>query len=128
MSQLKLTLWILKMPYKDDSEKKAYHKVQSRKHYEKYKDKIIAANYRNRAVHKKKWDEFKSTLSCTKCGFSHMAALDFHHEDPTLKEYNIHKLVGNGRFTKAYEEIKKCIVLCANCHRIHHWNEKNPAL
>jgi hypothetical protein len=116
------------MPHKTESEKKAYHKVQSRKHYEKYKDKIIAANYRNRAIHKKKWDEFKATLKCAKCEFNHPAALDFHHEDPTLKEYNIHKLVGNGRFTKAYEEIKKCIVLCSNCHRIHHWNEKNPAL
>ena len=117
------------MPHKDPDAKKAYHKIQSRKHYLKHKDKIIASNQRNRAIHKKTWDEFKGTLACVKCGFSHVAALDFHHEDPSEKEYNIHKLVGNGRFTKAYEEIKKCIVLCANCHRIHHWEEKkNPAL
>jgi predicted HNH restriction endonuclease len=36
--------------------------------------------------------------------------------------------VSNGQFKKAYKEITKCIVLCANCHRIHHHNEKNPAL
>ena len=117
------------MSLKDVTAKKEYHKIQSRKHYEKYKDKIIEANKRNRLMHRKTWDEYKATLFCTKCGFSHVAALDFHHEDPSKKEYNIHKLVGNGRFTKAYEEIKKCIVLCANCHRIHHWDEKkNPAL
>lgn len=112
------------MILKDESAKKAYHKIQSRKHYEKHKDKIIAANYRNKAIRKKQWDEFKSTLKCAHCGFSHTAALDFHHEDPSTKEFNIHRLVGNGRFTKAYEEIKKCIVLCANCHRIHHHKEK----
>jgi hypothetical protein len=115
------------MPCKSEIEKKAYHKEHSRKHYLKYKDRIIAANKRNRAVHKKTWDKFKTTLSCAQCGFSHSAALDFHHENPSEKEYNIHKLIGNGRFAQAYEEIKKCIVLCANCHRIHHWQEKkNP--
>ena len=63
-------------------------------------------------------------LKCTKCGFDHHAALDFHHEDPTEKEYNVNRLVSDGRFKKAYAEIEKCIVLCANCHRIHHYEEK----
>ena len=53
-----------------------------------------------------------------------MAALDFHHEDPTTKEGNVHRFVSNGQFAKVYEEIKKCIVLCANCHRIHHWEDR----
>jgi len=50
--------------------------------------------------------------------------MDFHHEDPTTKEGNVHEFVSNGQFAKAYEEIKKCIVLCANCHRIHHWEDR----
>ena len=54
--------------------------------------------------------------------------MDFHHINPEDKEYSVSDLISNKMFTKAYKEIKKCIVLCANCHRIHHWNEKNPAL
>ena len=112
------------MPYKDESIRKKKHQEYSRKYYLANKEKTLTLNTANKAKHKQKWDEFKATLSCTKCGFSHTAALDFHHENPEEKEYNIHKLLGNKQFKKAYEEIKKCIVLCANCHRIHHHEEK----
>jgi predicted HNH restriction endonuclease len=33
-------------------------------------------------------------------------------------------LVKNYRFAAAMEEIKKCIPLCSNCHRILHWEER----
>ena len=112
------------MPYKDESVRKAKHAEYSRKYYEANKNKTLALNTANKAKHKQKWQEYKQTLSCTKCGFSHAAALDFHHTDPSLKEGNIHRYVANAQFKKAYEEIKKCIVLCANCHRIHHYEEK----
>jgi hypothetical protein len=117
------------MPYKDPEVRKAYHKEKSRKHYLTNRAKTLIANAKIRKEAKDKWIAYKSGLSCTKCGFNHVAALDFHHTDPALKDGNIHRFVSNGRFAKAYEEIKKCIVLCANCHRIHHYKEKkNPAL
>jgi hypothetical protein len=112
------------MPYKDESVRKSKHKEYSREHYLKNKDKQIAANSQYKKKRRKEWQEYKSELSCAKCGFSHPAAIDFHHEDPSLKEGNIHRYIANGQFKKAFEEIKKCIVLCANCHRIHHYEEK----
>ena len=112
------------MPYKDVNVRKAKHAEYSRKYYEANKAKVLIANTANKAEHKGKWDEFKATLSCTKCNYAHPAALDFHHVDPSLKEYNVHRLVANKQFKKAYEEIKKCIVLCANCHRVLHHEEK----
>ena len=116
------------MPYKDPEVRKRKNKEYSRKHYEgNYAQRREQLNARRKEL-KKEWDVFKSTLKCTKCGFNHIAALDFHHEDPATKLGNVHRFVSNGQFAKAYEEIKKCIVLCANCHRIHHYNEKNPAL
>ena len=116
------------MPYKDPIVRKEKHAEYSRKHYEANKAKVIAANDIRKKEGKEKWAEFKSSLKCTKCGFNHTAALDFHHEDPSQKEYNVNRLVSNKQFVKAYKEIKKCVVLCANCHRIHHYEEKNPAL
>ena len=117
------------MPYKDPKIKKAKHAEYSRKYYLANQGAIIEKNKKNKAELKEEWDAFKRTLKCTKCGFNHPAALDFHHEDPSTKEHNVNRLISNKLFKKAYEEIKKCVVLCANCHRIHHYEEKkNPAL
>jgi hypothetical protein len=119
------------MPYKDPEVRKAYHKAQSRKHYEGNRAAVIKKTQDVKKAFKVEWRAFKATLKCTKCGFGHIAALDFHHTDPTQKDGNIHRLVSNGQSKKVREEIKKCIVLCANCHRIHHYQEKkkqSPAL
>jgi hypothetical protein len=112
------------MPYKDASVRKQKAVGYSRKYYEANREKTLVLNTANKLKHKQKWDEFKTSLHCANCNFSHPAALDFHHTDPSTKEHNVHKLIGNKQFKKAYEEIKKCIVLCANCHRIHHYEEK----
>jgi hypothetical protein len=111
------------MPFKDPETRKAYHKEQSRKYYLANKEKVVARSKATRAVGKARWDTFKRTLKCTKCGFDHPAALDFHHVDPIEKENLVSKLVSNGCFAAAMEEVQKCIVLCANCHRIVHYEE-----
>lgn len=111
------------MPYKDESVRKAKHAEYSRKYYENNKEKHKALAKANRAVGKARWSLFKSSLKCTKCGFNHTAALDFHHTDPTQKENLVSKLVSNGCYAAAMEEVQKCIVLCANCHRVHHYEE-----
>ena len=112
------------MPIKNPEERKRKAKEYSRKYYEANKEKVKALSKTNRAVGKARWSAFKCTLKCTKCGFAHPAALDFHHEDPSEKEYNINRLISNGQFKKAEAELEKCIVLCANCHRIHHHDAK----
>jgi predicted HNH restriction endonuclease len=115
------------MPYKDPVVRKAYHKTRSRKYYLENKDKVLAAVKIQRAIGKATWDTFKRTLKCTKCKQNHPATLDFHHIDPSEKENLVSKLVSNGCFAAAMKEVKKCIVLCANCHRIVHYEEKkNP--
>lgn len=64
----------------------------------------------------------KTFVGCQICGFdSHPAALDFHHIDSSQKE-NLVSVISrnNGTLTKVKLEIRKCIVLCSNCHRIFH--------
>lgn len=112
------------MPYKDKNVRAAKQAEYSRNHYTRNKTRQFRANTKYRRSKKVEWDEFKATLSCIKCGFSHHAALDFHHEDPTTKEGDVNRYVSNGQFKRAYAEIKKCVVLCANCHRVHHFMER----
>jgi len=117
------------MPYKDPKTRKLKHAEYSREYYEKNGDKV-----RKRAAELKRekraiWSAFKSTIKCTKCGFSHPSAIDFHHIDRTNHK-SVNLLAQSGKYKEALEEIKKCIALCANCHRIHHHEErlkKNPA-
>lgn len=56
---------------------------------------------------------------CSKCGYDKcLAALDFHHLDPTIKDIGI-SATRLGK-KKLEEELKKCILVCANCHREIH--------
>ena len=66
--------------------------------------------------------DLKQGLKCAKCGYDRCgAALDFHHINPDEKDERIAQMISN-RYSldKIYEEIKKCVVLCANCHREFH--------
>lgn len=65
---------------------------------------------------------------CIKCGFDHVAALDFHHRDPGQKIDTIGNLKWAGVSKETFQkELDKCDIICANCHRILHWEEKNNA-
>ena len=111
------------MPYKDESVRKKKQQEYSRKYYAANKEKVLASSKVSREVGKARWDVFKRTLKCTKCGFNHPAALDFHHRNPVEKENIVSKLASDGCYAAAMEEVQKCIVLCANCHRVHHYEE-----
>jgi hypothetical protein len=67
------------------------------------------------------YEELKSKLVCARCGESHPACLQFHHDDPTTKEVALAEALrrGHGR-DRMLREIEKCTVLCANCHIKHH--------
>ena len=57
---------------------------------------------------------------CAMCGYSKCwEALEFHHVDPDTKEYAVSKLMAHS-FLRIMDEARKCIVLCANCHRELH--------
>lgn len=60
---------------------------------------------------------------CVRCGENHPSCLDFHHPDDN-KELTIGG-PGDHGYLRVKKEIEKCIVLCANCHRKHHYNTRN---
>ena len=57
---------------------------------------------------------------CCICGYDKCpSALEFHHTNPEEKDFSISSNA-NIAFNKAVEEVKKCILVCANCHREIH--------
>jgi len=112
------------MPYKDPLKKKEKQQGYSKKHYDGNVNKVKAATKKTKGCFKQKWKDFKDTLSCLECGTSHPATLDFHHIDPEMKNESVHRLVRAKSYKKALEEVEQCLVLCANCHRVFHYNER----
>ena len=101
-----------------------YTKEHNKKNYKKYYDK-----YTKIAV-KKSWqrgqdffDRYKGFCGCAKCKEKRHWLLDFHHIDPSTKQRPI-TYYKNGSMEVLKNEIKTCIVLCSNCHRDFHYQEK----
>lgn len=108
------------MPYKDKEKRREYR----RKWYQ-----LNSTSEKKHVKTRKKqlriWlDNYKKNLSCTICFENHPATIDFHHISG--KEFEIAYMVSNGYSIKRIEEeLKKCKVLCSNCHRkIHYSNNK----
>jgi hypothetical protein len=56
---------------------------------------------------------------CVDCGYSGVSTvLDFHHRDPTAKDFSISSF--GGAYSRLLVEVEKCDLLCANCHRLRH--------
>ena len=64
---------------------------------------------------------------CVECNFEcpkFPEVFDFHHLDPIIKEDKVSSLIARGRSWEEVEtEVLKCVLLCANCHRIRHAKE-----
>lgn len=60
--------------------------------------------------------------ACTQCGLKYdgknACVFDFHHTDESQKAFNIAPFTKNDE--DLLEESKKCILVCANCHRMVH--------
>jgi hypothetical protein len=108
------------MPAKNKEKQNAINRAS----YARNKEHRRKKNKESKALAKDKWKAFKSTLSCVQCGQNHPATLDFHHIERHPDNRKVNKLLTNKAYKQAAEEVKKCMVLCSNCHRIHHHNER----
>lgn len=98
----------------------------------KYKAKYQADGTKERQwakeykLRRNKWyRELKSELGCERCGLKHPACLHFHHKDPSTKKSCVSNLIASSASKEEIlSEIAKCNVLCANCHAILHWEER----
>ena len=60
---------------------------------------------------------------CSSCGYQkNSAALEFHHENPKEKDFQLDlRSLSNRKWEVIIQEAEKCILLCANCHaELHH--------
>lgn len=86
----------------------------------------------NNSLRVKRWrKESKARIvkamggKCQCCGYNHcFAALELHHIDKAKKDFSFGSVRANPKnWEKIIVELKKCILVCANCHRELH-NDK----
>ena len=69
----------------------------------------------------------KASLKCARCSEDHPACLEFHHRDRGEKRATISLVIWRWSRKRIEAEIAKCDVLCANCHRKLHYDERQVA-
>ena len=114
------------MPLKDryQSEKwKEYQRTYHRLWHQRNKEKRLARFYEKRTAIYEYIQNIKSQLRCADCGEQHPATLQFHHLNAKDKAFTIGDALTRGfSLDRIKKEIEKCIILCANCHTIRHYN------
>lgn len=108
------------MPIKDPEKRNAYRRMWYSKHKESEKRHVL-----KRKIAIRKWfGEYKSKLCCSKCSENHPATLDFHHKSGKDKKMGVTLMAYHGYAVECIlDEISKCLVLCANCHRKIHFSK-----
>ena len=101
--------------------KKEYASKWYKKNYQKNKKELNkkALNYYYK---KRQWYQ-NLKKKCQKCNETHPAVLVFHHKTG-IKEKAVSSMIFKSK-KKILEEIKKCEILCFNCHSKLHYNLNN---
>lgn len=94
----------------------------TKNHYYNNKKQYSIRNKRRVKEAKEYVLQIKKNNCCKICGENRWWVLDFHHKDDKKEE--IPKLLSHG-IEIIKKEIKKCEILCANCHRDLHYKERN---
>jgi hypothetical protein len=97
---------------------KACQKEIGAKHYIDNRDIYLSRGAERRKSCKNVTDKAKDK-PCMDCGISYPSyVMDFDHRDQSEKEFTIGTAAGKGiKIERLEEEIKKCDVVCSNCHR-----------
>ena len=105
----------------DTEYQREYRERNRKKHYE--------AGRRRKEERKRWFNEVVKNKPCVDCGGSFPSCcMDFDHKPGFEKKATLATLVGDGYPEKTIlEEVAKCDIVCANCHRIRTrdrgWNQ-----
>jgi len=117
------------MPFKDPEAKKACHTKYMREvWYPANRDKHIgmvnASRGKRRLLYRQLIHQIKVQSGCADCGIRDPRVLDFDHVEGA-KHYEVSFLTsGAYSLESILREINKCVVRCANCHRIVTWERR----
>lgn len=118
------------MPVKDS--KAYYHangerfRAYRRKHYRKYKIQRLANN-KARRLHLQDNVNILKSSACMDCHERfNPICMEYDHREPKLKRLSIATMVAQCyNLKEILKEIKKCDLVCSNCHALRTWRQRH---
>ena len=100
----------------------AYH----RKHYKTHRVQRLASNKARRAELQARVNNLKFK-PCMDCEWKFdVHCMQFDHRDPKQKLFSIATAVAQCyEWSRIEQEIKKCDLVCANCHAVRTWRQRH---
>ena len=100
--------------------RKSYMATHYLKYGDIYRERARVRRARIKKELQAKMMQYLGDKSCESCGEADARVLEFDHINPSEKSFNIARGITHGLAWEAIlDEIKKCRILCANCHRKH---------
>jgi len=99
-------------------------KQYAKNHYKENKEKYLESSRKARLKKRQWYENFMSDKFCSNCGINDIEVLEWHHLNADDKVKEVSHLMHKKGMNAILDEIKKCICLCANCHRKIHYNER----
>jgi hypothetical protein len=94
----------------------------------RHRDSLLEKRHKRQEEIKTWYRQYKTTIRCIRCGENDPACLQFHHRSRGEKKMSIATYVFQAsNLEKFIQELDKCDVLCANCHLIEHWQERDES-
>jgi hypothetical protein len=98
---------------------RAYQAAHYANHRERHIARVRQDNARRKAAAAAELQAYLRTHPCVGCGTTDVRVLEFDHRQGEAKRANVSAMVGMGLpWERVLQEIAKCDVRCANCHRI----------
>ena len=95
-------------------------KMTDKREYADRRQYLIRAVHARRKKVRRMAVEYKGG-KCEICGYNRcVEALDFHHRNPIEKDFSISSKGYTRSWKRVMEELDKCMIVCANCHRELH--------
>jgi hypothetical protein len=102
-------------------------RADGRRYYARNTEKVKAVNVRIRKLRRAEAHTVLADIKnkpCTDCGKTYIKeVMEFDHISND-KLYEVSDVARNGNMARMLEEIAKCELVCANCHRIRTFNRR----
>jgi hypothetical protein len=101
---------------------KVKHAIAKRNHFLANREKYYTASNQAKRKKVKILQDYKSDRGCANCPEKRGPCLEFHHPNDD-KVMTIAKMVSRYSIERIMVEVRKCIVICRNCHAMEHWTK-----